>query len=86
MKSRNIKDDEKDHATLVDGCLSDQERPQVKRNGFFVFRSCKNLCRLHPTIRGADSMAETPAGGRVGSLGTQTVFTGISHHLLSHSL
>ena len=86
MKGRNIKEDKKDHGTLMDGCLSDQEKPQVKRNGFFVFRSCKNLCRLPSPIRGADSVAETPAGGCVGNLGTQRVFTGISHNLLSHSL
>ena len=86
MKGGNIKEHKKDHAVLVDGCLSDQEKPQVKRNGFFVFRSCKNLCRLHSPIRGADSMTEMPAGGHGGSLGTKRVFTGISQNLLSHSL
>lgn len=76
----------KDHATLVDGCLSDQEKPQVKRNGFFCFRSCKNLCRLHSPIRGADSMTEMPAGGHVGSLGTQSFHRNLTQSAVSFTL
>lgn len=86
MKGGNIKEHKKDHATLVDGCLSDQEKPQVKRNGFFVFRSRKNLCRLHSPIRGADSMTEMPAGGHVGSLGTQSFHRNLTQSAVSFTL
>ena len=46
-RDENIKEKKKDDVMVVGGCLSDQEKYQVKRNVFFVFRSCKNLSRHH---------------------------------------